>query len=104
MSKYEEITAARKLLELPERASMQEIKSNYKRLISRWHPDSCQEDLQECTQMTRKLNAAYNIILDYCANYRYSFSEKEIQNYLSTEEWWMERFGDDPVWGGRGKE
>jgi hypothetical protein len=32
-NKYQQITEARNLLELPERASMEEIKSNYRNLI-----------------------------------------------------------------------
>jgi len=38
-SKYQEITEALKILELPERATLEKIKSNYRRLLSRWHPD-----------------------------------------------------------------
>jgi DnaJ-class molecular chaperone len=99
MNKYKEITEARKLLELPERATMDEIKSNYRRLVSKWHPDKCKEGKDKCTEMTQKIIAAYKTIIAYCNQYKYSFSKEEIKNYLSPEEWWYERFGDDPVWG-----
>jgi len=38
MRKYQKIYEARKLLELPERATMDEIKTGYRNLIKKWHP------------------------------------------------------------------
>lgn len=101
MNTYQKITAARKLLDLPERATMQEIKSSYRGLVRRWHPDKCGESSEHCAEMTRRINAAYAVIMDYCSQYRFSFAEEEVKNYLSEEEWWFERFGNDPVWGGK---
>jgi len=100
MNTYQEITEARKLLGLSERATMQEIKAAYRRMVSRWHPDRCGEDKENCREMTQKINAAYRVIRDYCANYQYSFSPEEIENYITKEEWWAERFGNGPLWGG----
>lgn len=99
MKKYQEITKARKLLELPERASMDEIKSNYKNLLNKWHPDKCSENSEKCDEMTKRIIAAYNIIITYCNQYKFSFTKEEVKNYLSEEEWWFERFGNDPLWG-----
>jgi len=99
MSKYEEITEARNLLGIPERASMAEIKARYRCAVSKWHPDKCPESEQECREMTQKLNAAYKVIMDYCAGYEYSFEKEEVKRYISKEEWWIERFGDGPLWG-----
>jgi len=99
MNKYQKINEARKLLELPERASMKEIKSNYRKLLNKWHPDKCSKNSAECNEMTRKIIAAYNIIITYCNQYKFSFTKKEVKNYLSVEEWWFERFGNDPLWG-----
>jgi preprotein translocase subunit Sec63 len=101
-SKYREIIEAKNLLNLPERASMKEIKSNYRELIGQWHPDKCNESDEKCNEMTRKIIAAYDIIVGYCNQYQYSFSKEEIKIYLSDEEWWFERFGNDPIWGNRG--
>jgi DnaJ-domain-containing protein 1 len=61
MSKYQEITEARKLLRLPETAIMEEIKSNYRALLSEWHPDKCGENQERRNEMTRKMISAYNI-------------------------------------------
>jgi curved DNA-binding protein CbpA len=41
--KSKDIIEAKNLLKLPERASMEEIKSNYRELIGQWHPDKCNE-------------------------------------------------------------
>jgi hypothetical protein len=48
--------------------------------------------------MIRKVNAAYQIVLDYVAAYRFSFTKEEfyVQN---PEERLRQQFADDPVWG-----
>jgi DnaJ-class molecular chaperone len=97
--KYQEVMAARKLLELPETATMTAIKSNYRKLVAKWHPDKCLEDQQVCAEMTRRIISAYQTIMDYCQQYQYSFSEETIKEHLSPEQWWFEHFGDDPLWG-----
>jgi len=99
MDLFREISAAREILELPERATMPEIKANYKKLLNRWHPDKCSDDIERCNEMTGKITAAYKIIIDYCSRYSFSFSEEEVANYLSEDELWMEQFGNEPLWG-----
>lgn len=99
VSKYQRISEARKVLELPEAATMEEIKARYRRLLTKWHPDKNTEDQDTCTEMTRKIITAYQTIMDYCLRYRYSFSEETVRRHRSPEEWWLERFGDDPIWG-----
>ena len=99
MNKYQEITEARKLLELPERATMEEIKASYRNLVRKWHPDRCMESKKISAEMTVKIIAAYRTLIDYCNHYRFNFSQEEVRNHLSEEEWWLDRFGNDPVWG-----
>jgi len=53
MNKYQEITEARALLELPERATIEEIKSNYRRLMRKWHPDHAPEMLSNAERWPR---------------------------------------------------
>lgn len=74
---FQKITTARILLELSERATMKEIKSNYRALIQKWHPDRCNEDKEKCKEMTAKIIAAYMIINDCFKNYKFSFSKEE---------------------------
>ncbi len=97
-NKYQEITEARKILELPEKATLETIKSNYRRLLSRWHPDKCHEAPEKCREMTHKIISAYETILDYCNNYQYDFSEEAAKRHRSPGQWWMETFGNDPLW------
>ena len=99
MNKYQKITEARQLLELPESATMEQIKSSYRTMLSKWHPDKSVENQKQCNEMTQKIVAAYQMILAYCNQYQYSFSEDVVNRHLSPEEWWFERFGNDPLWG-----
>ncbi|MFP4453550.1 MAG: J domain-containing protein [Desulfobacterales bacterium] len=104
MNKYEKITRARKILELPETATIEEIKAAHRRLMHRWHPDLCNQDSEKAHEMTRKINEAYQTLLDYCANYRYSFCEEAVKRQRNPGEWWMEQFGFDPLWTGKDKD
>ena len=99
MDKYKVITNARNILELPESATMEQIKANYRRLIKKWHPDNCPGKHEVCEEMSGKITNAYRIILDYCSNYKYSFKKEEVDKYLSEEEWLYKRYGNDPIWG-----
>jgi len=99
---YTELVEAKKVLQLPDRASMQEIKLSYKSLLKRWHPDTCIADMEKCNEMTARIVAAYKTVRLYCDSYEYSFEEQELKLHLSKEEWWMDKFGEDPLWG-RGK-
>jgi len=97
-NKYQEITEARKTLELPEKATLKAIKTNYRRLLSKWHPDKCHADPETCKKMTHKIIAAYETLMDYCDNYQYSFSEETVKRHRSPAQWWFDTFGNDPLW------
>ena len=99
MNKFEKISEARNILEVPEEATMISIKSSYRRMLTKWHPDTCLENKDECNEMTRKIISAYQTIQDYCSHYQYSFSEDTVRKHRSPEEWWFDRFGVDPLWG-----
>ena len=101
---YRKINEARILLELPEKATMGEIKTSYRSLIRKWHLDRCKKAKEECTEMTTKIIAAYRTIYEYCNHYKFSFSREEIRNYISDQEWWFERFGSGPLWWDKKKE
>ena len=98
MSQHEELLAAKEILNLPERATMAEIKMQYRSLLRQWHPDHCHGQEEECAEMTRRILAAYQRVLAYCHQYQYSFSETEMRRYSSDEDWWMARFGTAPIW------
>jgi len=64
MNRYQGITEAREPLELPETATLKSIKSNCRRLLREWHPDRCTENQQVCIEMTRKIIAAHQTIIE----------------------------------------
>ncbi len=97
-NKYQEITEARKTLELPEKATLETIKINYRRLLSKWHPDKCLENPELCKEMTHKIISAYETLMDYCSHYQYSFSEETVKRHRSPGQWWLDTFGSDPLW------
>jgi len=99
MTEFEMITSARKILELSESATMEEIKQHFKKLMKKWHPDNCLEKPDTCEKMARKVIEANRIILEYCNNYRFSFTREAVERNASEDSWWLQRFGDDPIWG-----
>ena len=99
MGKYEEITKALQILGLYESATLKDIKNNYKNLLKAWHPDLHKENEEICKEKTIEIIDAYRIIMDYCDNYKFSFSKEEIEKYMSPEEFWVKQFGKDPIWG-----
>lgn len=97
MKKFQKLDAARKILELGKTADLAAIKSNYRRLLTEWHPDRKIHEQEECHKKTREILEAYRTIAEYCDNYHYSFTEEAVRRHLSPEEWWAERFGQEPL-------
>lgn len=100
---YRQIIDAKKVLNLPERASIEDIKSIYRDMLKQWHPDRCGGNDEKCNEMTKKIVSAYKVIMAYCAQYRYAFTDEEFKRYLTGEDWWVDRFGNDSLWGKRRK-
>jgi len=96
---FEEIEAARNVLGLPEKATLESIKTAHRRLCKKWHPDKCKDkDREICHEKMKAINKAYRTISKYIENYSYSFAkEKVIED--SPEERWKAQFGNDPTWG-----
>lgn len=96
---FKELESARETLELHDRVSLAEIKEQYKKLIKKWHPDVCSEKKEICEEKTRNITEAYKLLLKYCTNYKYSFAKDEVESQLGQQEWWMNKFGSDGLWG-----
>ncbi len=77
MANFEEIDKARRLLGLGDRATLKEIKQAYRKMAFRYHPDSGGKGA-EGQEMMKQLNWAYRLLLDYCADYSYSFTEEDV--------------------------
>jgi curved DNA-binding protein CbpA len=99
MGKYEEITRALQILGLYESATLKDIKDKYRELLKEWHPDLCKENEDIRKRKTIEIINAYRIIIAYCEHYRFSFSREEVEKYISADEFWTKRFGNDPIWG-----
>lgn len=100
IAKWEQIRAARELLDLDSCASLEEIKLAYRRKAKAHHPDrlqSCPEGIERVIEMHR-LTEAYQTLTSFCFSYRIPL-EPDKNSPLDDEDWWMQRFGNDPLWG-----
>lgn len=91
---YQEVKEALQVFGLADRASLGEIKSRHRRLVKAHHPDAGKGD----DEAIRQVNAAYRLLLDYVAEYRYAFTEEEFYEQ-NAEERLRRQFMDDPLWG-----
>ena len=76
---YQELTEAREVLELPEKTTLKKIKSQYRKLLKKWHPDKCPDEKERCHEMTTKIIAAYTRIMSYCDQYKISFAQQDVK-------------------------
>ena len=91
-NKWEEIEEARKILKLPKKTTRKDIIENYRKLAKEYHPDHGGSE-----ELIKKLNYAYEILMEYCDNYLIDLESKEIN--LDPKDWWFNKFGEDPIWG-----
>jgi len=83
---FKEIDEARKLLELGDTATLQDIRNAYRRLALEHHPDRSKgKDKKEDAEMFKKITAAHDIIMAYCASYRYSFKKHDVEETADKE-------------------
>jgi len=68
---FKDIDNARKVLDLLETASIEQIKGNYRELIVKYHPDKHQssKNRAEYEEKIKEINNSYRIIMNYCTNY-----------------------------------
>ena len=92
----ETINHTREILNLPKRATMDQIKDHYRTSIKKWHPDRGKETPEKCEEMSRRITEAFRVILKYCVLYQYSFERDEAEKYLSEDERWYQSFKSDP--------
>ncbi len=97
---YDRLLEAKQVLGVGEKATMNEIKASYRKLLHQYHPDKARQPVEKCELMTRRITEAYAVIQDYCSSYSYSFKEEDMKLYQTEEEWWYNKFGKDPVWQG----
>jgi curved DNA-binding protein CbpA len=92
---YADLQEALLILGVSERSTLRELKTRHRQLVKRHHPDSGNAD----DPMTiRKVNAAYRLLLDYVAEYRFSFAEEEFYEQ-NPDERLRRQFMEDQLWG-----
>lgn len=87
---FGDLQEALRFLGLGERASLREIKARHRELVKRHHPDV--GDTAD-PEVIRQINAAYRVLLDYVAEYRFSFAENEFYEQ-NPEERFRQQFSD----------
>ena len=101
MADFRQINEARQLLDLEEDATLDEIKKAYRALAHKYHPDKCKDDKKkECEEAFKKISNANELLMGYCAGYRYSFKEKEVKKNTMDREYYehLKKFYDG-WWG-----
>jgi len=96
--KWQRIVAAKALLGLGDLASMREIKEAYRRCAKEAHPDMAAAGIPSASM--QEINAAYAVLLEYCLNCRIPLLPSVAsEEAMDPEDWWFDRFGEDPLWG-----
>ncbi|MBN1353782.1 MAG: J domain-containing protein [Candidatus Omnitrophica bacterium] len=101
MADFKQIDEARKLLGLDDEVTLEEIKKAYRKLAFKYHPDKCKgEKKKECEEMFKRIAHANDILMAYCAGYRYSFREKDVKRNTMDKEFYrhLKQFYDG-WWG-----
>ena len=82
-------------------ASLNEIHARFRELAKEWHPDTLEHDPRLSHETFIRIREAYKILVDYCMDYEISFRPQDIRKGTGydSREYWMSRFGDDPIWG-----
>jgi len=84
-------------LELP--ISYLDVKTQYKKLLKKWHPDKCDKSSEICKQKTIEIIDANKLLIDYIENYKFKFDATEMEKNESIDKWWFKKFGNDSLWG-----
>jgi hypothetical protein len=92
------IDEARQLLNLAERATVGEIKRAYRKMCKLHHPDTAGAESPADGAVIRELTRGYDLLMRYCEQFRIPLVPAD-GDHVDPEDWWLDRFGQDPLWG-----
>jgi DnaJ-class molecular chaperone len=94
---FEELQSALRELDLPDQVSWGRIRERYHELVRQYHPDAgaaCDNE------RIRRINAAYEILAAYVADYRFRFTREEyLEQY--PEEKLRQQFYEADLWSAK---
>jgi preprotein translocase subunit Sec63 len=92
------ILVAKEILGLGEYATLREIKKAYRAKAKRHHPDRNAIIETDDSVAMYEITAAYQMLVSYCNEYSFPLTPGANKD-IDAEEWWFDRFGQDPLWG-----
>ena len=101
MTNFDMLDKARRLLGLGEYATIEDIKTAYRKLALKYHPDTCRDtEKRTCEEAFKKIHHAYEILMAYCIGYKYSFKKEDTERTVVDKDHYehMKRFYDG-WWG-----
>ena len=96
-SEWQEVFAAKELMGLGDSATLGEIKRGYRHKCKEYHPDLMGDDKAK-GDMMRNLTRAYDVLMNHYNQFKIPLIPPDGET-LEAEDWWMDRFGHDPLWG-----
>ena len=76
-SEENELYKALQTLELPPFVTKDEIKRHYRYLARKYHPDTNSD-----SEKMLEINRAYELLMEYIENFRYSFDNDEVNKQM----------------------
>ena len=95
----DEIYEALKILGLSGKASLNQIKNAYHKLIHQWHPDKCMADPELCKTKTAELINAFRKVKNFCYNFSVDFTFRENESENPEDQWNRQWGPNDPIFG-----
>ena len=97
-NQWKQIFAAKELLGLEDRATYGEMKKAYRRMCKIHHPDTTNGGESGDNEIISQITQAYDILETHYKEYRIPLVPTSV-DYIDPEDWWLDRFGQDPLWG-----
>ncbi len=95
---YQKVVAVKDILKLGDSATLGEIKLAFRLYSKRHHPDVA-GDSPENREKMQLVTEGYQALIAYCAQYQFPLIIEDGDLEVDDEDWWMNRFGQDPLWG-----